>query len=144
MLTSWVSSSAKITPVSGDRMPAEHGAHADERPETGALGGEEPGFDTPERPADHQQRREHASRRSGAERYRPDDRLDDQHAEDETAGDVALEQVADDGVAHAKRLRKHPPPDTDHQPADRRPPHPMNGQPLKGILCGVDGFCQQR
>ena len=58
----------------------------------------------PERPADHQQRREHAARRAGAERHRPDRRLHEQDADDDPHGRVAGRQHADDVVADAERL----------------------------------------
>ena len=57
---------------------------------------------------------------------------------------VALQQLADDVVADAERLREHPAADADHQAADRRPPHPVDRQALERILGGVDGLRQQR
>src|SRR6266850_465721 len=50
---------------------AEDGAHADERPEARSQGRQERAFDAAERPAHHQQRRQHAARRARAERNRP-------------------------------------------------------------------------
>ena len=54
------------------------------------------------------------------------------------AGDVALQQRPDGVVADAERLRKDQPADADHEPADRRPPHPVDRQPLERILGRVD------
>ena len=57
---------------------------------------------------------------------------------------VALEQRADGVVTHAQRLRENEPAQSDHQPADRRPPHPMDGQLRKCVFGCVDRAGEQR
>ena len=57
---------------------------------------------------------------------------------------VALEQRADGVVADAERLREDQPAESDHQPADGRPPHPVNRQLLKCVFGGIDRPRQQR
>ena len=52
-------------------------------------------FDTAQRRSHHQQRREHSTRGAGAERRGPNDGLDQQHSQQQSDFNVALQQVAD-------------------------------------------------
>ena len=107
--------------------------------------GQEHRFDAPERAAHHQQRRQHAARGSRPERHRPDDRFHEQDAGDHRIrGTFALQQRADGVVADAERLREDQPAQADDQPADRRPPHPVDRQMLKRVFGGIDRGGQQR
>ena len=57
---------------------AHHGGHADRGPEARVADGDVTGFERAECAAHHEERREHAARRAGAERDGPDERLADQ------------------------------------------------------------------
>ncbi len=118
---------------------AEDRAHAHQRPEARAFVRQEHGLDAAQRAAHHQQRRQHAARSSRAERHRPDHRFHQQDAENHVARHVALQQRADGVVADAQRLREDQAAEADDQAAERRPPHPVDGQLLKEVLGGVDG-----
>ena len=67
MLTSCVSSSAKTTPVSGERIvPPRIAPMLTSGQKPAPSVGQEPRLDAAERAAHHQQRREHAARRARA------------------------------------------------------------------------------
>ena len=124
--------------------PAEDGGHADERPEARALVRQIRGLESAKRAAHHEERREHAARRSRSERDDPDDRLDQQDAEHDVERDVAPQDRLDRVVADAEGLRKHEAAETDRQAAERRPPHPVERQALEEIFGRVDAARQQR
>ena len=86
MLTSCVSSSAKTMPVNGERIvPPRIAPMLTSGQKPAPSSGRNHRFEAAERAAHHQQRRQHAARRARAERDRPDDRLDEQHAENHAA-----------------------------------------------------------
>ena len=129
MLMSCVSSSAKITPVSGERIVPPRIAPmltSGQKPTPSA--GRNQRFDAAERAAHHQQRREHAARVPEPSDTAQMTDLTSRTPRITRAGDVALQQVADDVVADAERLRKDQAADADHEAADRRPPHPVDRQ----------------
>ena len=126
-------------PVSGARIvPPRIAAMPTSGQKPGPSIGEDVRFEAAERAAHHQQRRQHAAGGAGPERDRPDGRLHQQDAEDERSRRRRREQLADHVVADAERLREDQAADADDQPADRRPPHPVDRQAVEGVLGGVD------
>ena len=53
-------------------------------------------------------------------------------------GGFSADQRLDHVIADAERLREDQAADADDQPADRRPPHPVDRQAVEGVLCRVD------
>ncbi len=101
-------------------------------------------FETAERAAHHQQRSQHAARRAGAERNRPDDRLDEQDAHRSCA--PARCPAAARRWCHNRRRAPagKSAADADDQAADGRPPHPVDvAGASKSIFRGVNGHGQQ-
>ena len=74
----------------------------------------------------------------------PDDGFDEEDPEHESARHVALQQGADGVVADPEGLRKEQAAEADDEPADRRPPHPVNRETREDVLRGVDGAGEQR
>jgi hypothetical protein len=140
----WVSSTAKIADVSGERIVPPHDRrHADERPQAWIADGDEPAEHGAYRSTHHQQGSEHAARGSGPQRDRPDDRLDDHEADCRVVGHLLAQQRADVVVADAESARIDKAADADGEAADSRPPHPVNRQALEQVLAGVDHLRQE-
>ncbi len=129
-LISWVSFEREDH--AGERRPhgpAENRAHADQRPESGAL--VRAGTSLPRRPSAPPIISSGAS--TPPEVPEPSEtaqitdftsRIPSNHR----SRHVALQQRADGVVADAQRLREDQPAQPDHQAADRRPPHPVDRQ----------------
>ncbi len=56
---------------------------------------------------------------------------------------MALQQLADNIVTYTQRLGIEQAANADNQTAQRRPPHPVNGQEAKAILASINGHSQQ-
>ena len=93
----------------GTHRPAEDRSHADERPEARAFVGEKRRLHATQRPPQQQEGRQDAARGAGAERYAPDDPLDDQDTGEHAARNVTLQERADRVVADAEGLREDEP-----------------------------------
>ncbi len=121
----------------------DHAGQADELPEAGGRLRQHVRPEGAERGTDHEHRGQDPSRGAGAERERPDQRLHDQDPHDQGSRGLASEQLADHVVADAERPRLDEPAEADDQPADRRPPHPVDGQAGEAVLGGVDEAGEQ-
>ena len=145
MLTSCVSSSAKITPVNGDRMvPPRIAPMLNNGQKPSAFVGKNmvsippsappiisSGASTPPDvpdPSEIAQIADFTSRMPSNQLQRH----------------VTLQQRADGFISHAQRLRKNQSAQSDRQAADGRPPHPVNRQLAESILRCIDGQRQQR
>ena len=88
--------------------------------------------------SDGEEGRERTSRSAASERDAPGDEL--HHAEDGDGanGEVAGEDAVDVVVADAEGTRDEVPANADHDGADGRPPHPVDGEVLESVLDPVD------
>lgn len=68
----------------------------------------------------------------------PDERLDDEDADDEGDGGAPREQLVDHVVADAEGARFGQAAEADDGAADGGPPHPVDGQLLEGVLGPVN------
>ena len=82
-----------------------------------------------------QQRSEDAARGARTERDGPDDRLDeDEHQRSRGCHAARAAAAAMIVVPDAERAGLDEPAQADHEPTERRPPHPMDGQALESVL----------
>ena len=123
---------------------SERGGHAHQGPECAVAAGQDRRLDRPERASHDQQGGEHAAGSSRAQRDRPDNRLDEDQCDKGTRVVPSGEQVVDDIIADPQRPGLYQSADPDDQPSECRPPHPVDGQAVEGILGRVDGRRQHQ
>ena len=98
--------------------------------------------DAPEGSAHHQDRGQDATAGPAAEAARPDDQLDDEQNGQGAHAELAEQLGVDGVVADAERPGIDEATETDDEPADHRPPHPVQvaGQLLEEVFGSVDGL----
>ncbi len=131
----------------GGERRAQHagqrGGHADQRPQARIAARQDGAEHHAQARAHHQQRRKDPAGRAGAQRDHPDQRLDHQQRERHADGQVVVQQITDDVIAHAQRVRFEITADADRQPAEGRPPHPVDRQAGEQIFGLVERHRQR-
>ena len=122
---------------------AHDSRHPDHRPETG-VAGEVLADQEARAAAEDQQRREDSAGGARTQSDQPDDRLDHQQQEHRLDHEIAVEQRLDNVVAGAEHPNVEQAADADDDGADRRPPHPVDGQAVEAVLDSVEDEGEDR
>ena len=134
-----MSSTAKSVLVSGARIvPPRIAAMPIKRPEAAVAERQIVRLDRAQRAAHDEQRRQHAARGAGRQRDDPDDRLDDEQRQRPPVSESPSSSARILVVADAQRGRIEPAADADDEPAERRPPHPVDRQLAEEVLDAVE------